>query len=104
MDGANQREHLRIAQAFPVRRATAFPGMKSTGAHAQRRAQRRQRVGALLSVDPGVLHNASFAKFNISSSCFVILPNLLEDEISGEAQNRLPLSLANDCPSRARPL
>ena len=66
MDGANQRQQPRIAQALPVRRAVTFPGLIFTGAHAQCRAQGRQRVGLPLPVDPSVLHSASFAKYAVA--------------------------------------
>src|SRR4029434_7049659 len=59
------------APAF--RPAATFPRTEATDADRQGRAHRRQRIRSALTIDPGVLHSASFAKdavafFNISFS------------------------------------
>lgn len=62
MDGADQRHHLGVRQSQPIRRPALLQG--SVVAHADLKGRAQVRQGELLPmpVNPGVPHNAFFAK------------------------------------------
>ena len=64
-DGFDQRQHLHIRESLPLRTATTLPGRLATYADRQHVTHHGQWELLSLSLNPRVLHSASFAKYAV---------------------------------------